>query len=305
MLPKTVTIRELGPREGFQLLPHTVSTADKLRLIELLVRTGVPEIEVVSFVRPDRVPQMADAEEIVTQLPDLGSSTIFTGLYLNPKGFQRSLQSKRLLTRGWIASAVSESFLRSNANITFQEEESRIREWVALFQTSGVGLHGLLLSTAFGCAIEGPISVAQALGRLSRLLDQVQAAGDLPSEICLADTVGLGDPEQVRSLIQGVRTLSPAARITLHLHDTRGTGMANVYAGLLEGVDCFECSVGGVGGCPFTPGAAGNVPTEDVAYLCERLGIATGVDLRAYSEAARFVETLAQHPLPGRFYKSR
>lgn len=304
MIPSSVLLRELGPREGFQLLDHKVSTEDKLRLIELLSETGVPEIEVTSYVRADRVPQMADAEELVARLPDR-ASPLYTALYLNPKGFERALASGRLRgLRAWISSSVSESFLRANSNMTFAEEPRRIEEWLSVFSRSGLPLHGVLFSTAFGCGIEGICTATRALERIDQLCTEVERQGGVIKEACLADTVGLGNPQLIREVVRGLRAQRPAIEISLHLHDTRGTGMANVYAGLLEGVGIFECSVGGMGGCPFTPGAAGNVPTEDVAHLCESLGVRTNVSLERYREAACFAETLARHPLPGRFFRS-
>ncbi len=300
--PSKVLLREVGPREGFQTLDTIVSTTDKLELIRLLVEAGAPEIEVASFVRPDRVPQMADAEDVIAGLPESGAA--YKGLYLNPKGFERAEQTGRLSNEAWLYTSASKTFLKSNYNTTPQDFYDSIPEWIEIFQRYNKPLYGLMISTVFGCNEEGAIAPEIVLEILDETLKRAGDLGESFQEISLADTVGHGNPEKVKRMIAEIRTKYPLVRISLHLHDTRGTGMANVHVGLLEGVDCFEASVGGVGGCPFAKGAAGNVVTEDVAYLCAELGIDTGVNLQKYAQAAAYAEEITGLTLPGKFFRT-
>lgn len=297
--PSKVLLREDGPREGFQMLPHFVSTEDKLELIRRLSDTGVTSIEATAFVRPDLVPQLADAEQLAEKLPDR-SDVRYRALYLNPRGFERALACSRLSVEGYLLIAASETFLRNNNNQTLDEAIAGIPEWLELFADRGVVLERVMLSTAWGDNDEGRIEAPQVIKLCERLFAALPGGpADIP-ELTLADTSGLASPLRVQRLIGELKTRWPEQRLGLHLHDTRGTGMPNVYAGLMEGIDRFDCSVAGLGGCPFTPGAAGNVPTEDVAFLCAELGIETGVDLERYIDCALFAEQLAGRPLPGK-----
>ena len=301
-LPEHVVIRELGLREGFQMHPTVVSTDQKFRLLQALVATGVSEIEVTSFVRPDRVPQLADAEALVQLLP-ADSETIFTALYLNERGFERAVRFPQLTTRGWIATAVSDTFLEKNAGTSRAKVLASVSRWCELFAAHGRSFHGILVSTAFGCAYEGTVNPHEVVDGVGAIL----AAASAPHrarEVCLADTVGLGAPDTIHETVSLLRAAFPELELALHVHDTRGTGMANAYAGLLEGVAIFECSVGGMGGCPFPPGAAGNLATEDFAYLCHRLGVSTGIDLAQYQRVALLAEEMLGRQLPGKFMRS-
>ncbi len=301
-LPQQVTIREVGPREGFQILPKAYPVEQKLKLIEALARASVGQIETTSFVRPDRVPQMADAEELVARLP-ASPGVEFTALYLNQKGFERAEQSGKLRNRGWLYTSPSSSFLKANSNTTIDESVAAVREWAALFRKHGKGVSGLMVSNAFGCAFEGKVTASAVASLVERFAAACEAAGERIGEVCLADTVGMGSPKSVRECVAAVRALG--FTVSLHLHDTMGLGLANVYAGLLEGVSVFETSVGGMGGCPFTPGAAGNVATEDVVYLCHEMGIKTNINLDRLCEAAQLAEFILGTPLPGRVYRAR
>jgi hydroxymethylglutaryl-CoA lyase len=301
MLPSEVLIRELGPREGFQIHSAVIPTEKKLELIAKLVAAGLRSIEVTSFVRPDRVPQLADAEQVVAGLPATAGATEFTALYLNQKGFQRAEATGSLRNLCWLYTAASNSFLQANSNVSIDAALAAVPEWLRTFNAAGKALHGLVISTALGCEIEGEIRPARVIELVERYLAACEAEGSHISEVCLADTVGRGTPATVREAVRGVRALGP--NVSLHLHDTRGLGMVNVYAGLLEGVSIFETSVGGLGGCPFTPGAAGNVPTEEVVSLCEGLGIKTGVDVLKCCAAARTAEKMLGSALPGKLYK--
>ena len=302
-LPNRVFLRELGPREGFQTLPQTVKTESKLELIRLLGLAGLKEIEITSFVRPDKVPQMADADEVVRRF-EKHPGVEYTALALNPQGFERAEGSARLLNRGWIYLAASESFLKRNNNVTIEESITRIPEWLAVFQRFKKPLHGVMISAAFGCNYEGEVPHSKVLEILARAQERFAAHGVAPVEVSLADTMGWATPLKLRGLVSKVQEKFPASNVSLHLHDTRGSGMANVYAGLEEGISIFDCSIGGMGGCPFAKGAAGNVPTEDVAFLCRELGIDTGVSLQHLVSAARYAESIVGSPLPGKLYKS-
>lgn len=298
-LPRRVIIREDGPREGFQMLSHTVPTDKKRTLIEMLAKAGSPSIEVTSFVRPDRVPQLADAEELCRALTSV-PGVRFRALYLNERGLERALSIPSLQPEGYVLIAVSEAFARSNTNTTVAEQLAGIPRWIDRFRAHSLRFERIMLSTAFGYSAEGRFAPVRACAVADEAVKIAQRESMLPEEVTFADTTGYANPSAVRELITLFRAAWPQIAIGLHLHDTRGTGMANVYAGLLEGVDRFDCSVGGLGGCPFAMNAAGNVPTEDVAFLCEELGVETGIDLAAYLECARFAEQLAERPLPGK-----
>jgi hydroxymethylglutaryl-CoA lyase len=295
-LPKQVTLRENGPREGFQMHAEFIPTDRKLALIEALADTGVAEIEVTSFVRPDRVPQLKDAEDLVGRLKP-ASNFRYTALYLNEKGLLRNLQFPVLAKRGSILLAASEEFLKRNSNQTIDAALAEIPRWLALFKEHALPFEQLMISTAFGDSFAGKISAEKTLSVVRRALELCSVQ---PEEVTFADTTGWGDPNGVITLISDFRSTFPKIEVGLHLHDTRGTGMANVYAGLLCGVTRFDTSVGGLGGCPFAPGAAGNVPTEDVAHLCETLGIKTGINFKKLITAAKLAEEIVQRKLPGK-----
>lgn len=285
------------------MLAAVIPTERKLALISKLASTGISSIEVTSFVRADKLPQLADAEELCRALTPR-DGVRFRALYLNAKGLERALAVPHIRPEGYVLIAVSDAFSRANANTTLDEQLAELPHWIARFRERALPFERLMVSTAFGYHDDGRIPPSRTLGVIERALCVCEDAGMLPEEVTLADTTGYANPQAVRELVAGLRRRWPLVAPGLHLHDTRGTGMANVYAGLLEGVDRFDCSVGGLGGCPFAKNAAGNVPTEDVAFLCEELGIATGIDLDAYIECARLAEEIAGRPLPGRLYKA-
>lgn len=302
LLPRSVLIREVGPREGFQTLKNIFATEKKLQLIHLLAATGVSEMEVTSMVRPDRLPQMADAEEIIKGLP-AASAVNFTALYLNQKGFERAEKIGGIHNKGWLYTATSETFLKKNANTSHQEILASIPAWLKLFHSYGKSLHGVMISTSFGCGYEGKAAAARLGEVVSSLMQALKTQGVVPKELSLADTVGFGNPPLVKRAVGDLKSRYPEVEISLHLHDTYGTGVANAYAGLEEGVAILEGSVGGMGGCPFTPGAAGNVATEELVYLCAELGISTNIDLTKYCDAARYAEEMIGERLPGRLHR--
>ncbi len=299
IFPKKVFLREDGPREGFQMHSEFVETEKKLSLIEALSKTGIKSIEVTSFVRPDRVPQMRDAHEVATRIENV-EGVRYRALYLNKSGFERAKMFPKLEIEGYILLAASEAFLKKNSNQTLEQALKGISEWLQLFRGHKMKLERVMLSTAFGDVDEGKITATKALHVCRKAIERIKAEGGSLQEVTFADTTGFGNPEAVKKLVSEFRSRWPEIRVGLHLHDTRGTGMANVYAGLECGVTRFDCSVAGLGGCPFTKSTAGNVPTEDVAFLCEELGIETGIDLQAYIKCAKLAERIVGRKLPGK-----
>ncbi len=294
--PKSVLLREEGPREGFQFLSKVHSTKEKVELINALSETGIKSIETTSFVRPDKVPQHADAKEVSEQIK-VKEGVRYRALYLNQKGFLRAVECKKLKVEGAIPLAASDAFLQKNSNTSISESISKISSWLTLFKNNNVELERIMLSMAFGSKEEGKIEAKNVISIIEEAIKETSTK--LP-EITLADTTGFANPTSVEKLVSECKIKWPEISIGLHLHDTRGTGMANVYEGLRCGVSRFDCSVGGLGGCPFTKGAAGNVPTEDVAFLCEELGISTSLNLKKYVECAKLAEKIVGKKLPGK-----
>lgn len=299
--PQRVFIREVGPREGFQSFAKVVPTDRKVDLIHALVQAGLHDIEVTSFVRSDKVPQLADAEDLVARLPS-DSRVRYTSLYLNKRGFERAEAAAVLSNQGWLYTSPSQSFLKANSNTSVEESLREVASWCSLFREHKKKVHGLMVSTAFGCAYEGAIAPQIVVDLITQYIDALRREGEAPAEICLADTVGMADPLSLERCISAVRALG--IPVSLHLHDTRGLGLTNSYVALQLGVTTFETSIGGIGGCPFTPGAAGNVATEDLVYLCQSLGIETGLDLSGLCAAAKLAELSMGGALPGRVYKA-
>ncbi len=298
-LPKKVLLREYGPREGFQMLPQVVPTAQKLELIHALAETGIRSIEVTSFVRADLLPQLADAESVAAALTRR-TDVKFEALYLNLKGLERACACKALQPEGCVNIAVSESFLQRNSNTSLDTALATIPSWLAHFKQHGLNFDRLMISTAWGYHAEGRFTSAQTLAVVRRALAAIAAAGGSVGEVTFADTTGYANPLSVQRLVEEARAEWPDIELGLHLHDTRGTGMPNVLAGLQAGITRFDCSVGGLGGCPFAKNAAGNVPTEDVAFLCAEMGIETGIDLERYIDCAKLAERIAGRSLPGK-----
>lgn len=303
-LPSKVHISEVGPREGFQFEPPGIPTSQKVRLIDALSQTGVPEIECASFVNPKVVPQMADVFDIAETIQKR-DGVAYGCMWLNEKGFLQALQSG-LYTPALTSGSASDTFLQRNNNRTPDEQLEGQRKLRRVYSENGLGSGPIYLFTAFGCNYEGDIPVQKALERAADLVGVCEEEGTPPSCITLCDTIGAADPSQVRALVDAVRTRWPDYPVALHLHDTRGLGIANALAGLELGVARFDTSVGGLGGCPFAGNrsAAGNVATEELVLLCERMGIETGIDLAALVEVARLAEEIVGHPLPGKLAKA-
>lgn len=299
-LPRAVSIKEEGPREGFQFEKATIPTARKLALIHSLARTGLQEIQVASFVPAKNVPGMADVDEVVAGLQPV-PGVRYTGMWLNEKGLDRALASDKLTLRAPLLLTASETFLRRNQNRTIAQDVEAAHRMCALYVDRQVFVHRVSIAAAFGCNFEGDVPVAKVLAFIELLLGVGREHGLDIGNIMLADTMAWATPRSVKSMVGAVRERWPDKEITLHLHDTRGMGIANAYAGLEMGVRHYDASVGGLGGCPFAAhqGAAGNLCTEDFVFLCEELGIETGVDLEALLETARLAEDIVGHPLPG------
>lgn len=299
-LPKRVLINEEGPREGFQIEPGPITTARKIELIDALSETGLQQIQVASFVSPKAVPQMADAAEVVAGFKRK-PGVRYTALWLNDRGLERAIATGRLDIRGTLSLCASAKFLRRNQNRSLAENLAAQHDIIRMYKEHGVPVNRASIQAAFGCNFEGDIPVDRVLDLIRQFLDLAQQH-DLKLElISLADTMAWATPGAIQRMIGAVRERYPELRIALHLHDTRGMGIANAFAAMQVGVDIFDAAVAGLGGCPFAAhsGAAGNVCTEDLVFMCDEMGIETGVDLDALIRAARLAEEIVGHPLPG------
>jgi isopropylmalate/homocitrate/citramalate synthase len=299
-LPKQIQIHEEGPREGFQIEPGPISTADKIALIEALAETGLHHIQICSFVNPKLVPGWADADAVAGGFrPKEGVH--YTGLWFNAKGLERALVFKaRLSLYGSIAMVASEAFTKKNLNRTHAENVVAMAKQTALHLSHGIEIRRIGVQAAFGCNYQGDISPSDVLRVLEDGFRIAADAGVPIKLLSLSDTMGWATPPRVERLIGEVRNRWPEPQISLHLHDTRGLAVANAHAGLRMGVSRFDSTVGGLGGCPFAgqKGAAGNICTEELVMLCEEMGVATGVDLDALIEVGRMAERIVGHVLP-------
>lgn len=299
-LPKAIQINEEGPREGFQFERGPIPTARKIELIDSLSETGLNQIQVTSFVNPKNVPGMADADEVVagfTRRPGVR----YTALWLNEKGLQRALASGRLDVRGSLSLTASEKFLKRNQNRTTAQDLEAERSIARMYTAHGVPVERTSIRAAFGCNYQGDVPPAHVVTLIGKLLDIAAEEGITIKLVSLADTMAWATPASVKRLVGAVRESHPDLEVALHLHDTRGMGIANAYAGLEMGVTTFDSSVAGLGGCPFAghQGAAGNVCTEDLVFMCDEMGIKTGVDLEKLIVSALLAEQIVGHPLPG------
>jgi isopropylmalate/homocitrate/citramalate synthase len=282
-----VTICDVGPRDGLQNEAETLEPSVRAELVNRLAATGLPKVEAVSFVNPERVPQMAGAEEVVAGI-DRQDGVAYSGLVLNERGYERLAATG--LDEVHFTLAATETFNRRNANRSVDESVQDLARMPAERPVS------VSLSVAFGCPFEGEVEASTVL----RLAERCVAAG--AEEVLFADTIGVGVPRQVRQLLGGTKSLG--VPVGVHLHDTRNTAVANAYAALEGGATVFESSVGGLGGCPFAPRATGNVATEDLVYLFHGEGIDTGVDLDALVDVAEWLAGILGRELPGRVYRA-
>jgi hydroxymethylglutaryl-CoA lyase len=298
-LPAKVHIHEEGPREGFQISPKPIATADKIRFIEALAETGVTEISCVSFVNPTKVPGMADATEVISGVRRRAGIR-YTGLFLNAKGLQRALQTPADI-EGAIRVSASETFGVKNTGMDHKATLQEQRRYIDVFAENDIEVEFGYVMTSFGCNYEGAISPKRVVQMVDDLVSVAADAGRKLRGVYLADTVGWATPPAIERAIGAVRERWPDFVIGLHLHDTRGAGLANAYAALRLGVSRFDSSCAGLGGCPFSGGtkAAGNICTEDFVFMCEEMGIQTGVDLERLIECARLAESIFGPPLSG------
>ena len=299
-LPSRVLIQEEGPREGFQIEPKAIPVADKVRFIEALAETGLTKIDCVSFVNPKRVPTMADAEEVAAGISKR-DGVAYTGLWLNSRGLDRALATQ-LDIIGAIRVTASEQFSIHNTGMDAAQTTAEQRSWLTRYREAGVPTKWGYVMTAFGCNYQGDVPVADVCARVAEILALAEEFDVELDSVFLADTVGFAGPAAIERVIGAVRERWPDLALGLHLHDTRGLGVANAYTALRLGVERFDSTCAGLGGCPFAghEGAAGNVCSEELIFLCEELGIETGVDLDALIECARLAESIVGHPLPGK-----
>jgi hydroxymethylglutaryl-CoA lyase len=288
-LPTSVRIREVGPRDGFQNEPEVIDTADKVRLIESLGRTGLPRIEVTSFVRPDVIPQLADAEQLLEAI-DLPEEVTVSILVPNERGLERALahRSRFQEINGFLSA--SETHNQRNVGRSIAESLAGLERMFGRAREDGLRCEGVI-STSFGCPYEGHVPVEHVLEIARSLVD----AGC--QEIGFGDTTGMANPLQVREFFGAAQATLPEVELTAHFHNTRGQGLANVLAALESGVESFESSFGELGGCPVPAGATGNIATEDLVSMLHEMEIETGIDLPALIEASRAAQEVLGRPL--------
>ena len=287
--PRRVRIREVGPRDGFQNEPEVIPTTDKVRLIELLGASGIGRIEVTSFVRPDVIPQLADAEQVLDTVrlpPDVAVSVLIP----NERGLERALAHRSHFQEinGFLSA--SETHNQKNVGRSIEESLAGLERTFASASAEGLRCEGVI-SVSFGCPYEGHVPPERVLGIASRLA----AAG--AAEIGFGDTTGMANPIQVREFFTAAAAELPGVELTAHFHNTRGQGLANVLAALEAGIESFESSFGELGGCPVPPGATGNIATEDLVSMLHEMGIETGVELPRLIEASRAAQEVLGRPL--------
>jgi hydroxymethylglutaryl-CoA lyase len=289
-----MTIVEVGPRDGLQNESADVPTAAKIAFVDALSAAGAPIIEVSAFVNPKRVPQMADADRVFAGIARR-PGTRYMALLPNQRGLERALAAG--VTDAAVFAAASETFSRRNINQSIDESFDAYRAVARDARAAGLGLRAYL-STAFGCPFEGDVPIARVVDLTRRLLDLGA------SEVAVSDTIGVAHPGQVRRALEVLVPAVGVDRLALHFHDTRGTALANVLAALDFGISTFDASAGGLGGCPFAPGASGNLATEDLLYMLNGLGLETGVRLDEVVSASRALEPHVGHPLPSRYLRA-
>jgi hydroxymethylglutaryl-CoA lyase len=301
-MPKSVKIKEVGPREGFQFEKGDISLERKISLVDALSGTGVQTIEFTSFVSPKWVPQMADAEQMVAGIRR-APGVAYEAIWLNEAGLARAAQLRdSLALRPMFGVAASDVFMRKNTNRSVDEKIDELPGWAARYRALGMDWIDVGVMAAFGCNYEGDVEPGRVVSVLAKVEERAAASGSRLGGIGLADTMGWANPLQIKRLVGAVRDRWPQVPVKLHLHDTRALAIANVVAALEMGVDRFDSAVAGMGGCPFAAhkGAAGNVTTEDLVFLCQEMGVETGIDLDAMIEAGQLAEQVVGHPLPGK-----
>lgn len=293
-LPGRVSIREVGPRDGLQNEAIILSTDDKLRLIDALAATGLTQIEVGSFVRPQNVPQMADSAVVFARLPRRPGVT-YSAIVPNIVGAQRAVAAGADAVEVFLSA--SESHNQSNVNMSIAQSLAAVADIAATVRASGRPFNAVL-SVAFGCPFEGDVPLERVLDLCGQLLDRGAA------QLTLGDTTGMGHPLLVQQIVRAFHERFPRQPLRLHLHSARGAGLANILAALQVGITAFDSSIGGIGGCPFAPGAPGNLCTEDLVHMLHEMGITTGLNLDALIACARMLEQMLGHEVPGQTIKA-
>jgi len=285
---------EVGPRDGLQSEPGVMPTAAKIEFIERLIDAGLRRLEVTSFVNPKKVPQMADAEQVLAGL-NKRADVRYVGLVLNHKGFERAVAAG--CNEIGMAVVASDTFNRRNQGVGTEESIAAWLEIAKAAHAAGVRPQ-VTVSAAFGCPFEGEISV-------DRVIDVAKRVAEAnPYEVAFADTIGVGVPSQVTEILTRAREALPGVRLRAHFHNTRNTGLANAYAAVVAGVSALDSSAGGIGGCPFAPAATGNIPTEDLVYMLERMGVSTGIDLDKLLATGEWLQQTLGRNVPGMLLKA-
>lgn len=293
-LPKRVFISEVAARDGFQSEPRFVPTAQKIALVDALSRTGLARIEVTSFVSPKAVPHLRDAEEVMAGI-DRAPGVVYAALVPNARGCERALAARA--DEISLVMSASESHNRANMRMSCAASLAQFASVMTLTRGSAARVCGTV-ATAFGCPFEGEVPLARALWAAEQYL----ALG--MHGVTLADTTGMADPRQISAAVRAFGDAFPGVPLTLHFHNTRSMGFANVLAALLAGATRFDASLGGIGGCPFAPGASGNIATEDLVHMLESMGVDTGVDLDRLLPLARGLPPLLDHEVPGQIVRA-
>jgi hydroxymethylglutaryl-CoA lyase len=290
MMDRIIEFVEVGPRDGLQNEKTLIATADKIALIERAIAAGARRIEVTSFVNPKKVPQMADAEHVCAGLPHHDGVT-YIGLVMNERGADRAMATGRIHQLGAV-SVATDTFAMANQGQTRDESVAAASAIIRKANATGLTAQATI-SGAFGCPFEGEVSQDRVVEMAQRI------AESWPVEIAIADTIGVADPAHVARLVERVRQAINPLPVRVHFHNTRNTGLANVWAAVEAGASVVDAALGGLGGCPFAPGAAGNVPSEDVVYMLERAGVGTGMDLAKLIEASLWLSGVMERKLPG------
>ncbi len=291
---RTVEIVEVGPRDGLQNEPNVFPTAAKVEFIQRAIEAGLRRIEVASFVNPKRVPQMADAEAVLAAL-ERRSDVHLVGLVLNRRGFDRAAAAG--CNEIGMAIVASDTFNQRNQVVSSEQSVADWLEIAGAAHSAGIRPQ-VTISAAFGCPFEGEVDPARVVELA------VRAAEGQPHEIAIADTIGVGVPSQVTDLLGRLRAALPDMPLRCHFHNTRNTGLANAYAAVQAGVATLDASIGGIGGCPFAPAATGNIPTEDLLYMLQRMGVATHVDLEKTLATGRWLQEQLGRNVPGMLVKA-
>jgi hydroxymethylglutaryl-CoA lyase len=291
--PARVRIREVAPRDGFQSVGHFLPTPTKLEVIQAIAKSGIRDIEVTSFVSPKAIPQLSDGAELVGMVPRQG--LVLSALVANAVGAKNALAAG--VDELVVVISATEEHNRANLRRSIGESVAGLDEIFSVAREKGVRVNGAI-AVSFGCPYQGEVSETEVF----RLAETYASRG--ATRVIMADTTGMAVPPQVAEMVRRFQTEFPGLELGLHLHNNRGTAMTNLYVGLLSGVCTFDTALGGIGGCPYVPRAAGNLATEDVVYMLEQLGVETGIDLMTAIRAARVMEKILGYQLPGQVMKS-